>query len=140
MAETKYGKYIISKNSSESAMHPTDGTRGIPVFQIDDSVLNGAFYFECAWFPGNIPEIEPEKPHRHDFDELIGFFGSNPNKPYDLGGQMEFWFDDEKHVIDYSCLIFVPKGIWHTPHHPTNVTSHIFCLSASPSQSYKMKT
>ena len=140
MTETKYGKNIIFKPALTSDHHPTDGSHGIPVFKVDDSVLKGAFYFECAWFPGNVPETEPSKPHRHDVDELIGFFGSNPNDPYDLGGQVEFWFDDEKHIIDRSCLIFVPKGVWHTPHHPTNVTSPIFCLSASPSPSYEMIT
>jgi hypothetical protein len=138
MAETKFGKYIIDNTSTVSDHHPPDGSHGIPVLKVDDTVLKEAFYFECAWFPGNVPEDKPPRPHRHNVDEFIGFFGSNPNDPHNLGAQVELMIGDETHIITRTSLIFIPKGVWHTPRHPTNVTSPIFCVSTSPAPSYEM--
>lgn len=54
------------------------------------------------WFwPG--PGFWPNqliKADTHDFDEVLAFFGTNPDDPYDLGGEMEIWLDDEKHIND----------------------------------------
>ena len=53
--------------------------------------------------------------HTHDCPEIIGFFSNDPDNPNELGGEIEFWFEDEKHIITKSCLIFVPAGLKHCP-------------------------
>ena len=55
------------------------------------------------------------KPHVHDCPEIIGFFGGNPESPYDLGAEVEFWLEDEMHLITTSAMIFVPAGLKHCP-------------------------
>ena len=46
--------------------------------------------------------------------------------PYDLGGEIEIWLEDEKHIIDRSALIFVPAGMVHCPLVITRVDRPIF--------------
>jgi hypothetical protein len=53
--------------------------------------------------------------HAHPYDEVIGFIGTNPNDFSDLGGEMELWLDDERYVLNKSCIIWLPKKLKHCP-------------------------
>ena len=56
------------------------------------------------------PETAEPHSHAHDYDETLGFFGTDPADLYDLGGEIEFWIEDEKFMLTRSCLIFIPQG------------------------------
>jgi hypothetical protein len=68
---------------------------------------------------------------------MIGFFGSNPEDPYDLGGEIEFWLEDEKHILTRSCLIFVPRGMKHCPLILKRVDRPIFHFSTVTGGQYR---
>jgi hypothetical protein len=74
--------------------------------------------------------------HVHDCDEIIGFFGSNYEKPYELGAEIEFWIEDEPHIINSSALIFIPKGVKHCPLILKRVDRPIFHFSTVNSGTY----
>jgi len=143
MAESKHGKYIITKTKSDltlpdfrrEALKTAPNTR-TPMIYLDDEVLKGAFYVECVWFWKGMEKPEVEA-HTHNFDEVITFFGTNPNDPQDLCGEVEIWLEDEKHILTKSCLIFVPKGMKHCPLHIKRVDRPIFHFTAGPAKSYK---
>jgi hypothetical protein len=122
MAETKYGKYIIlgSKPPGPAPGEPPRPKAGQGVIHMDDEVVKGegGFYWECVlvWQPADQPS--PAKSHSHDFDEYLGFVGSNPDDPFDLCGEVELYLGDEKHVLTKTCVVFVPKGL---PHCPINI-------------------
>lgn len=86
---------------------------GKRILWMDDSVVDGAFQMNCSWYL-HATDRGPQ-PHAHDADELLGFFGSDPKNPYDLGAEIEFWIGDEKIMIDRSALVFVPAGVKHCP-------------------------
>ena len=75
-------------------------------------------------------------PHVHDTDEIIGFFGSNPDDPYDLGGEVEIWLEDDKHMLTRSCMIFVPAGMKHCPLTVTRVDRPIFHFTTVTGHEY----
>src|SRR4030042_306678 len=54
-------------------------------------------------------------PHAHKYDEVIAFFGTNHDDPYDLGAEVELWLGDEKHIIKKTSLVFIPAGLKHCP-------------------------
>jgi hypothetical protein len=84
---------------------------------IQDSILKGSFFCGCEWLwqlTGDGP-VSIEYTHTHDFDEIIGFAGSNRNHPRDLGGEIEFWLDGEPYTLTKTCYIFIPKGVNHCP-------------------------
>jgi quercetin dioxygenase-like cupin family protein len=116
MAESNYGKYFLTdlklpesqqKGAAEYAKHATRIT------WLDDSVIKGAFYVSCSWYFTVSGKTLPA--HTHDFDEVLGFYGSDTQNPRDLGGEIEFWLEDEKHVLNTSFLVFIPKGMKHCP-------------------------
>ena len=135
MTDRKYEKYIIYE-TEKSPLHPSDGSMGIPMVNITDAAVKGAFYFECAWFTTTLAEDKAPKPHRHDFDEILGIFGSNPKDFHDLFGEIEFCFDDEKYIITRSCSVFIPKGIWHAPIFIRKIDTPILFMSTAPVPNY----
>ena len=93
------------------------------VFFLDNDIMPGAFYMECVWVMPR-PALPPRKPgekpagtdaHTHDYDEVIAFIGTNHEDPYDLGAEVEFWMEDEMHIITRTSLVFVPAGLKHSP-------------------------
>ena len=95
------------------------------ILWLDDQVVEGAFHMNTAWYLKAAQTLENTS-HVHDSDEIIGFFGSDPDHPHDLGGEVEIWLDGEKHVLDRSVMIFVPAGMPHCPLVLTRVDRPIF--------------
>ena len=102
---------------------------------MDENVVEGAFHINTAWYL-NAAETLEDQPHVHDADEIIGFFGSDPSKPYDLGGEIEIWLEDEKQVITKSALLFVPAGMKHCPLILKRVDRPIFHFTTVPGGRY----
>ncbi len=76
--------------------------------------LKGAPYAEAIWFC-TTNDTGPA-PHSHDdFDEFIGFMGTDPEHPEELNAEVSFYIEDEKIDITKSCLIYIPRGIKHSP-------------------------
>jgi hypothetical protein len=80
--------------------------------------------------------VQTEIAHTHDFDEVLGFIGSNRETPRKLNSKIEFWLEDEQYIIDYSCLIFVPRGMKHLPLIFHRIDSPIFFFTAGNGTSY----
>jgi hypothetical protein len=141
MEESKYGKYIVSDLKTTrfppeyAARYAQWATR---ILWMDDKVVDGAFQMNCSWYLRPPAAEMPEgRGHTHDADEIIGFFGSNPLDPYDLGGEIEFWIEDEQHFITRSSMIFVPGGMKHCPLLIKRVDRPIFHFSTVTTGQYK---
>ena len=122
------------------------------VLWMDNEVLPGGFYGEYTWqWPNTMKDqrpmprmqmpalVTPElvksgkvpgiMPHAHPFIEIFSYFGTNVDDPSDLGGEIEFWLEDEMHIIDSSAMIFVPRGMKHCPLILRKVDQPIFHFS-----------
>jgi hypothetical protein len=111
MNERKHEKLIITDiNTKKDEI----GTR---IFTLDENKFKDIpFFTDIGWiWPKNEEIIMEEKSHSHKFDEVITLFGTNPDNPQDLCGEVEFWIDDEKYMITKSCIIYMPKGLKHCP-------------------------
>ena len=139
--EGKYGCYIIQD------LH--DPHAGTPEFQemykrfshrilwIDDHVCPGAFQMNTAWYYA-VPEKDPVfEEHVHEYDELIGFFGSDPEDPYNLHAELEVTINGEEHRITRSSLIFCPAGMPHMRLSIKRVDRPIFHFSVVTGPEYK---
>jgi hypothetical protein len=122
MAENKYQKHIVTDFAPGLDLPEFRGRPGKPsershfMMWLGDGVIKGSPYTEAVWLwpaaadpKGGFPQ------HVHDHDEVLGFFGTDTGKVLDLGGEIEFWLEDEKYLLTKSCLIFVPKGMKHCP-------------------------
>lgn len=131
--------YIITKpKTNEGAVPFLD--HQIPkdirerVLYLDDEVTKGAFYVATSWFWKATPP--GPKAHVHEFDEVLAFFGTNPEDVYDLGGEVEFWIDGEKHLMHQSFMAYIPAGLTHCPLRVTRVDRPIFHFTTGPRGMY----
>jgi hypothetical protein len=104
------------------------------VIWMDSEVLPGGFYGEYTWsWPSTMKDqrprmplpavITPEmakimpgiKPHAHPFVEIFSYMGTNFDDPSDLGGEIEFWLEDEKFILTKSFMVYIPEGMMHNP-------------------------
>jgi hypothetical protein len=105
---------------------------------MDNSMVAGSsMYMECIWLWGGVTKSgSMEEPHIHDFDEVIGFIGSDPENPKELGAVMEMNLGDEVHYLTKSCLIHIPTGMKHCPLTFKEVHRPVFFFTLAPISSY----
>ena len=120
MAERKYEKYILSDLKLTEWARKWDkehqyNERATRILWLEDEMIKGAFSVICSWYWKATEETEGSPAHDHDFDEVVGFIGCDPQNPHDLGGEVEFWLEDEKYMLTKSCLIYAPAGLRHCP-------------------------
>lgn len=164
MAKSKYGKYICTelkqgvvmpgfKGDQKIGQGYVDGyRRGLEhVIWMDSEVIPGAFYAECTWqWPSSMPGQRPVmmtpeqakkwpgiKPHSHPFTELFCYFGTNMNDPSDLGGEIEFWLEDEKFVLTKSFMCYIPAGVKHCPLVIHRMDAPMFHLTVGSGSKYE---
>jgi hypothetical protein len=138
MVESKYGRYIIDTlemPESKKKIAEEYSKYATRILWLDDKVVDGAFHMNTAWYLKASATLE-DVPHTHDSDEIIGFFGNNPDDPYDLGGEIEIWMEDEQHILNRSSLIFVPAGMKHCPLILRRVDRPIFHFTTVPGGQY----
>jgi len=150
MPESKYGKYIVSTLKPPATEAPWSPPlseagkgRGGRVLYLDNDVVPGAIYTECVWImprPAGTGPAEGRRvgteSHAHDYDEVIAFFGTDLDDPYDLGAEVELWLEDEKHIITKSSLVFIPAGLKHCPLTFLRVDRPVFHFTTGPGKMY----
>ena len=140
MAKSKYDKYFLTdiKMPPESAEADAEYAKfATRMTRLDGSIIEGAFQFGLSWYYKS-----PHKPlpaHTHDFPEILGFYGSDPYHPRDLGGEVEFWMEDEKHILTESFLVYIPAGVKHCPLKINRIDRPMFHFGGSPSHYYTKK-
>jgi hypothetical protein len=128
MAEDKYGKYIITDlkpGLNIPGFRAESSDRMTHLRWLGDAVIQGSPHVECVWIWRASPGTGPT-PHTHDFDEILGFFGTNSADPEDLGADVELWLEDEKHIFSKSCLVYIPKGMKHCPLRSIRLDTPVF--------------
>lgn len=147
--ERKYAHYIITElrggdiprqmaERLEKQKEKGIWMKSTHLLRLDQFVLDGSLYTDCVWIwnkEGEAP-LELEIAHTHEFDEVLGLIGSNPSDPYDLGGTIEFWIENEMYMLTKSCLIFIPRGLSHCPLLIHEVKSPIFFFTTGNSTIY----
>lgn len=138
MAEPKYSKYIVSdlKIPEEKQKIAADYAKYAKrILWLDENVVEGAFHMNTAWYLKEATTLE-DVPHTHESDEIIGFFGNNADDPYDLGGEIEIWLEDEQYILSRTCMLFVPAGLKHCPLIIRRVDRPIFHFTTVPGGQY----
>ena len=138
MAETKYGKYIVTRPRDKDIEEwkEVGDTRKVNVY-VDSEIVEGGYYFQGTWWYKPSEKPYPDEAHTHDYDEYLGFMGTNPDDPLDLGGEVELNLGGEKHTLTKSAMVFVPAGVEHCPVHFKRVDSPIWFFATSHQKVYK---
>lgn len=107
------------------------------ILWMDGSVCPGAFQMNSAWYY-DVPSRDPIfTEHSHDdTNELVCFFSSDKDNPYDLGGKIEFSIEGEPHLLTRTTMIFIPAGLKHNPMRILEVKRPIFHCSIVMKEHY----
>jgi hypothetical protein len=138
MSERKYEKYILTElklPEKVQAMQSEYNKRATRILWLEDEIMQGASSVILSWY-WKPTEKEGTPSHTHDFDEILGFIGSDPQHPEDLGGEVEFWLEDEKYLLTKSCLVLCPRGLRHCPLKVLKVDRPILFLAFSVTGKY----
>lgn len=112
---------------------------------MDEDMVPGAeFYIEASWM-GTAPRkplpegaVRPgPKRHTHPFPELIAYFGTNWEDPYDLQGHVYLTLEDHEFDITKSFVAYIPENIPHCPLYLEEKLSHrMVHFTAGPAKKY----
>jgi hypothetical protein len=128
-----YRDNIVTRYLADTSVFQGGGIT--PLTFIDSNYVPGSFYAECVLCHEPTTSSPPEHSH-DDFDEIIMFYGTDPERPHDLCGEVEFWMGGEKYMLTESCMIFLPRGVRHCPLYLRRVDRPILNLSTGPGSSY----
>jgi hypothetical protein len=131
-------KYVLQDLRMPGGVMPSAEymQRATKVLWMDVENTPGAFNFNATWL-WKATDFNHDEAHKHDHDEVIGFFGSDPDRPYDLNAEVESWLDDERYVLAKSTLLFIPKGLTHCPLRVLSVRRPIFHFTVVSNGTYK---
>jgi len=126
--EGKYGYLFCQDLSGLPATHATPEATanynkfGVRQLWLDSNSIPGAFQMNtCIWCKPNAesvrsnPNSQVGKAHSHPYPEILGFVGTDPENPLELGGEVEFWVDGECHRLTKSTMVFLPPNLPHCP-------------------------
>lgn len=136
--DRKYEKYILTELKVPKDLQYRQeqySKRATRILWLEDEIMEGASSVILSWY-WKATEKEGTPSHVHDYDEILGFIGSDPQNPHDLGGEVEYWMEDEKYILKKSCLIWTPKGLRHCPLKVTRVDRPILFLAISMAKKY----
>jgi hypothetical protein len=110
MNKSKYDKYVVyaPKKSAPGAPFPS-------LTLMSDKLVPGCnVEIMLNWITTKLG-INPDKPltHAHNYDEMIINIGADPCNPEDLGGEVVGFLGDEKHTLNKTSAVFVPKNVKH---------------------------
>ena len=141
MAEyKKYEKYILTDLKTTEAARQWDeehhyAERATRILWLEDEIIKGASSVICSWY-WKATEEEGSPSHVHDFDEVVGFLGGDPQNPSDLGGEVEFWMEDEQYIFDKSFCVYIPENVMHCPLKMHRVDRPMFHFTIGPGEMY----
>ena len=148
MAESKYEKYVVRKAGvvvrvgDDSVDQFPEGDvlpRGLRVIFSNDLIANATTKIEYGYILGD--EVIGGGtglvvPHKHDYDEIFLFLGTDPQDTSKLGAEVEFWLgegeDRDKVVLTTSSAVFVPPNVTHFPQIWRNVTRPVMIMVIMP--------
>jgi hypothetical protein len=150
MAGSKYEKYVVRKPAIIKADYSEEmpKTDTIPLRTPVDTgpmvIFSKSFVKEAnsvveyGIVSGDMTNGDGSfvNPHKHDYEEIFLFLGTDPKNPRDLGAEIEFWVgwgeDREKIVFNTSSSIYIPPGVVHFPQIWRNVKRPVMTVVIMP--------
>ena len=110
MDKSRYDRYVVyvPRKSAPDAPFPS-------LTLMSNELVGGSNVEVMYSWVLKKPEMDPKKPlsHAHDYDEIIMNIGMDSNNPEDLGCEVVGFLGDEKHTLNKTSAIYVPKNVEH---------------------------
>jgi hypothetical protein len=132
MAETKYGKLFIKEPFGKGGNFPVLTAYGETSFGGTDFSIRVHYQTE--------PYLMIKAPHKHDFDQYYCIMGGDLSNLQEFGAVIELCLGEEgeKHVIDTTTCIHIPKGLIHGPLEFVKIDKPVIMLDMLGAPKYSM--
>ncbi len=153
MAQSRYEKYIVRKPAvvvrvGDDYIDKIPETDEIP--RLNQVNTGPRVIFSSDFIPGAKTKVEyglvtgdtivgngaDFVPHKHDYEEIFLFLGTDPQDTTKLGAEVEFYLGEgdslEKAVFTTSSAIYVPPGVAHFPQVWKNVQRPVMTMVIMP--------
>ncbi len=79
-----------------------------------------------------------KNPMKHEFDQVLSFMGGDMKNIFDFNAEVEIYLgeEQEKHIINRTCTIYVPKGLVHGPLNFKRIDKPILFMDMPLSKEY----
>ena len=130
MTQSKYEKYVVRK--------PLERPAGAKVIFSSDFIPDTKTKIEYLFVTRDVSVGTGKDfaPHKHDYEEIFLFLGTDPQDTANLGAEVEFWLGQgnelEKVVFTTSSAIYVAPGVVHFPQIWKNVTRPVMLMIIMP--------
>lgn len=112
-AGTYAGNVVVKYEPVDGFLPPAPEGFLTLLLWLDGKKLKGAPYMETVWF--HTTNDEGPENHAHEFDEIIGFLGSDPSNPGELHSEVTMVLNDETVPFTKSTVCYIPRGVTHSP-------------------------
>jgi len=150
----KYEKYVVRKPAIVSAADNNDWIpEGDVIPNVSDVDTGPRVIFSHSFVPDSDTMVEygiisgdtvigdregknVTEPHRHNYEEIFLFLGTDKANTGDLGCEVEFWVgegdDLEKIILTTSSSIYIPPNVVHFPQIWRNVRRPVMTVVIMP--------
>ena len=127
MDETKYGEYITREPMIEGRFAPS-----LSFIGAEEAGLKLTVHYITE------PYVMIKEAHKHDDVQFLCFYGGNPANIKDFKAEVEIYLGEEgeKHIINTSAVVYIPKGLIHCPLNFKRVDKPITMLGIYLSSKY----
>jgi hypothetical protein len=153
MAESRFEKYVVRKPAvvvrvGDDYIDKIPETDEIPVMNeintgprvifSNELIENAKTKIEYGYITGDtaVGTGEDFVPHKHDYEEIFLFLGTDPKDTGKLGAEVEFWLGEgdelEKVVFNTSSAVYVAPGVAHFPQIWKNVQRPVMTMVIMP--------
>ena len=152
MSASKYEKYVVRKPAIVTADYKDEvpKTDKIPSRSAVDTgprvIFSHSFVkesdtmVEYGIISGDTTIGDMDKnvtePHKHNYEEIFLFLGTNTKDTTDLGAEVEFWVGEgdaaEKIIFNTSSSIYIPPNVAHFPQIWRNVKRPVITVVIMP--------
>ena len=128
MAETKYGKYLITDCTRERPE-----SFGVPGNMVTMRRIKEAFEKSNINGGGGYytkPFVMIKEKHVHKYDDYLFFLGTDFDDMNSFDAEIELYMGEEgeKHVITKPTIAFIPAGVYHCPLNFVKLNKPVFFL------------
>jgi hypothetical protein len=109
----EYGKYFVRGPKPSLWNQPTE----TQVVELDGAIVPDSMFFSYSFQQPGYGSWGAHGPHQHPCWEILGFFSTDPDDPYNLDAEIVFYVGEEMepHTITQSTLVYVPPDTPHCP-------------------------
>lgn len=123
MADTKYGHLFVSdpRSADQDFAGENQEDTGLPNVGEGLALMGTKEYADSKVFVTTAFIRESNEKtfwvpeHRHEYDEIICWKGTDPDNPKDLGAELFMTIDGEEHIVNTTGSVYVPAGTDHCP-------------------------